>query len=348
MHALEPHVRPHAARVGQLARHARDAAGAQVLEADRPALRARAGEHRLIRDDEHALEERIGQLDRAALVLLGVEHARGERGAAETRRVGRLAHEHEREVAAARRHARAHEPALVDDADGDDVHEHVRVVAVVEVEIAAEVRHPERVAVVGDAGNHAVEDRARGEAPAAPARAHAQRVEHAHDVGAHAVHVAHDAAHARRRALVGHDLARVVVTLVREHGEPGSPCVLAEAHGSRVLAGTEHDLRRLRRQPPQQMTRRLVRAMLAPHRVHDHELGPARRAAEPFDQEAQLVRVEADARGREPAGQRRARVVAREVFAPVGGVRQGHDHPPSPSGASACAARAYSSSSERR
>ena len=64
-------------------------------------------------------------------------------------------------------------------------------------------------------------------------RAEAQRIEVGDGPRAHGEHVAHDAADAGRGALVGLDVARVVVAL---HLEDDGPAV-ADVDDARVLAG---------------------------------------------------------------------------------------------------------------
>jgi hypothetical protein len=174
------------------------------------------------------------------------ERVRGERGAAEPALVGRLADQHEHGVLDLLGHTAPQHAVPGRDPDRHHVDEAVVLEAPVEAGVSAQVRHAERVAVVGDAANDAAHDVAHADALVGVAEA--QRVEHAGDAGAHAHHVAHDAPDARGRALDGQNLARMVVALVREHEHE----VLArrgQRDHARVLARAEHDLRRTRREP---------------------------------------------------------------------------------------------------
>jgi hypothetical protein len=189
-----------AARGRKLARRAGDAAGAEVLVAGRNAALANPAARLVARDAQHALEERVGQLHRAAIVV-GAERVGGERRAAEAAVVRGLADEHEHPLVRALGHAAAHHAVRRRDADRHDVDEHVAVEARVELGVAAEIRHAERVAVVRDALHHSAYDVAHGDAGARVSEA--QRIEHADHLGAHAHDVAHDAADARRAPSTG-------------------------------------------------------------------------------------------------------------------------------------------------
>ena len=90
------------------------------------------------------------------------------------------------------------------------VDQDVVVVALVEVGLAADRRHADAVAVAADAGDDAGDQMA---GLGMVGRAEAQRVQVGDGARAHGEHVAHDAADAGRRALVGLDVARVVVAL---------------------------------------------------------------------------------------------------------------------------------------
>jgi hypothetical protein len=80
----------------------------------------------------------------------------------------------------------------------------------VEIGLAGDRGHAHAVAVAGDARDHAF-DQALGLRMAGVAEA--QGVQQSDRPRAHREDVAHDAAHARRRALVGLDVGRVVVAL---------------------------------------------------------------------------------------------------------------------------------------
>ena len=91
--------------------------------------------------------------------------------------------------------------------------------------------------------------------------AEAQGVQIGHRPRAHGEHVAQDAAHAGRRALVGLDEAGMVVAF---HLEDGGLAV-ADVDDAGVLAGAADHPRRFGRQLAQMAAGRLVGTMLGPH-----------------------------------------------------------------------------------
>ena len=99
--------------------------------------------------------------------------------------------------------------------------ENVGVVACVEIDLAADRRHADAVAVAADAGDHAGEqDSACADGRAA---AEAQRIERRDRARAHGEDVAQDAADAGGRALIGLDERRVVVAFhLERHGQPAA------------------------------------------------------------------------------------------------------------------------------
>ena len=99
--------------------------------------------------------------------------------------------------------------------------------------------------------------------------AEAQRVHVGDRPRAHGEDVAHDAADAGRRALVGLDEARVVVAF---HLEDGGLAV-ADVDDAGILARALDHPRRLGRQLLQMDARGFVGAVLAPHHREDAELG---------------------------------------------------------------------------
>ena len=116
-----------------------------------------------------------------------------------------------------------------------------------------------------------------------------QRVEAGDRPRAHGEDVAQNAADAGRGALIGLDVARVVVALHLEHdGEP-----VADIDDAGILARALDHPGRLGRQRAQMDLRGFVRAVLVPHRREDAELGEARRAADQLEDALVLVRLEA-------------------------------------------------------
>ena len=112
-------------------------------------------------------------------------------------------------------HAAANDAALLHDAEGDHVDQAVVVEAGVEERLAAVGGDTERVTVLRDAVDHAECDVAHARRVGSVGVAEAKRIHHADHVGAHAVHVAYDAADAGRGSLDRQHLRRVVVALVR-------------------------------------------------------------------------------------------------------------------------------------
>jgi hypothetical protein len=157
--------------------------------------------------------------------------------------------------------------------DGHGVDEDVAVVTRVEGHVAADRGHADAVAVAADAVDDAF-DQVRGLRVVRPAEA--QRIQQRDGPGAHGEHVPQDAAHARRRALLGLDVRRMVVALHLEHDDPA----VADVDHAGVLARAEDDVRPRRRQPAQMHAAGLVRAVLAPQHAEYAQLGPGRRASE--------------------------------------------------------------------
>ena len=118
------------------------------------------------------------------------------------------------------------------DADGTGVDQRVALVAGVEDDLAADVRQAEAVAVAADAGDDAGQD-ALG--VGVVGRTEAKRVDDGDRAGAHRDDVAHDAADAGGRALVGLDVRGVVVRLDLE----GDGVALADVDDARVLADAD-------------------------------------------------------------------------------------------------------------
>ncbi len=116
-----------------------------------------------------------------------------------------------------------------------------------------------------------------------------QRVEAGDRPRAHGEHVAQNAADAGRRALIGLDVARVVVALHLEHDRKP----VADIDDAGVLAGALDHPGRLGRQRAQMDFRGFVRAVLVPHRRENAELGEARLAADQLDDALVFVRLEA-------------------------------------------------------
>jgi len=184
------------------------------------------------------------------------------------------------------RRGRVEDAVLLGEAHRHGVDKDVAVVAPMEANLPADGRHAEGIAVATDARHHAGD-----EAPGAGMLgiAESQGVERRDGPGAHGEYVAQDAAHPCRRALVGLDVARVVVAL---HLEDAGVTV-TDVDDARVLARALDHPRRRGRQPAQVLSRGLVRAVLVPHRRDDAEFGERRVTADERPEAVILVRFEA-------------------------------------------------------
>ena len=134
-----------------------------------------------------------------------------------------------------------------------------------EVDLAADRRHPDRVAVVADPAHRAVEQEARA---LRVELAEAQRVEDRDRPRAQREDVAEDAADPGRRPLERLDRARVVVGLDLE----GDRVAVADVDRAGVLARPHHHPLALGRQPAQQLARVLVGAVLGPEQAEHRQL----------------------------------------------------------------------------
>ncbi len=269
-HVIEVEGDADAALVGHLAGGRGEAGGAHVLNGDDDVLRHQF-EARL---DEQLFGERVADLHGGALLVrFVVELGRGHGGAVDAVAAGLGADVDDGQPDALRR--RVEDLVGARQPGAHRIDQDVVVVALVEVGLAADGRHADAIAVAADAGDDAVDEVAR---LGVIGRAKAQGVEVGDGAGAHGEHVAHDAADAGRRALVGLDVARVVVALHLEH----DAVTVAEVDDSGVLAGALDDLAAAGRQRAQPDARGFVRAVLAPHDREDAELGEARLTAEDF------------------------------------------------------------------
>ena len=212
-HRVELNV--HAAVTGrcELRRAARDAGGAEILDAGDEAL----GEQLQRAFDEQLLHERVAHLHAGALrraVL--VECLRREDRRAPDAVAARGRTEQNHFVADAARE-REMEVFVAQHADAKRVDERVCPVGLVELHLTPDVGQAEAVAVAAHAGDDAGQD-ALG--VIVVERAEAQRIHHCDGTGAHGEDVAHDAADAGGGALVRLDVAGVVVRLRLEGDRP--------------------------------------------------------------------------------------------------------------------------------
>ncbi len=116
-----------------------------------------------------------------------------------------------------------------------------------------------------------------------------ERIQAGDRARAHGEDIAQDAADAGRGALIGLDVARMVVAL---HLEDAGEAVADVDHAG-VLAGALDDAGARGRQAAQMHLGGFVGAVLVPHRREDAELGEARRAADQIEDAGVLVGLEA-------------------------------------------------------
>ena len=226
--------------------------------------------------DEQLFGERVADLHGGALLVgFVVELGRGHGGAVDAVAAGLGADVDDGQADALG--GRVEDLVGARQAGAHGVDEDVVVVALVEVGLPADGRHADAIAVAADAGDDAVDEVAR---LGVVRGAEAQRVEVGDGARAHGEHVAHDAADAGGGALVGLDVARVVVALHLED----DAVAIAEVDDAGVLAGALDHLLAGGRQRAQPDARGFVGAVLAPHDGKDAELGVARLAAEDFQE----------------------------------------------------------------
>ena len=236
---------------------------------------------------ELLLLEGVADLDGRALVgVVGAELGAGQdRRAADAVATRRRPEQHD-DVADARGRGPGEAPARRE-AERHRVDEAVRLVGRLEVHLAADRRHADRVPVVADAHDGVVEQVARARAGGL---AEAQRVEDGDRPRPEGEDVAQDAADARGRALEGLHGAGVVVRLDLE----GADQAAADVDRARVLPRAEHDRLALGRQRAQELLGVLVGAVLAPHEREHRELDLVRGTAELGDDEVVLVARQAE------------------------------------------------------
>ena len=185
-------------------------------------------------------------------------------------------------VAGARR-GRADQPLARRQPQAHRVDQAVLLVAVLEVDLAADRRHADRVAVVADAGDRAVEQVAG--ALGALGLAEAQRVQHGDRARADREHVAQDSPDAGRRALERLDRAGMVVglDLERDAWPPPTSTAPAFSPGPISTCGPWVGSRR------NSFARVLVGAVLGPHQRQHRQLDVVGLAAEPIEDQLVLV-----------------------------------------------------------
>ncbi len=170
--------------------------------------------------------------------------------------------------------------------DRHRIDQDIAVIAGVKTHLPAHRGHAERIAVAADARDDATHQMPRLRMLG---RTERQRVEAGDRPRPHGEHVAQDAADAGGRALIGLDVARMVVALHLEHHR----LPVADVDHAGVLARPLDHPWRLGRQPAQMDARGFVGAVLVPHRREDAELGETRHPADQFQDARVFVRLEA-------------------------------------------------------
>jgi hypothetical protein len=178
--------------------------------------------------------------------------------------------------------ARAGDPLRGDKAHAHRVHEGVVRVGVVKKGVPADGRDAHAVAVVPDAGDGAAESEARLAEP--------QPVEQRDRSRSHRDNVAEDPADSGRGALERLDRGRMVVALDFERDR----LAFRERHDACVLAGPLQDTFTFGGQPPQQLGRMFVGAVLRPQEREDGQLEVVRVPAEELFDVLQLAVGEAE------------------------------------------------------
>jgi len=230
-HEIEVEVDTDPAFVCHLNRGRGEPGGAHVLNGDDGVFR-----HELQAGfQQELLGERVAHLHGGPFLLRRVVELRGRHGGAVNAVAAGLgAHIDHGEADALR--GGLEDAASVHDPNAHGVDQNVVVVASIEIRLAADRGHAHAVAVVPDAGDDAGHQVPR---LGMVGCAETQRVQIGDGPGAHRKDIAHNAADAGRRTLIGLDVRGVVVAL---HLEDGSLAVPEIDHAG-ILAGPLQDLR---------------------------------------------------------------------------------------------------------
>jgi hypothetical protein len=119
-------------------------------------------------------------------------------------------------------------------------------------------------------------------------RSEPQEIQARHRPRAHGEHIAQNAAHAGRRALIGLDIARMVVALHLE----GHDIAIADIHHARILARAMDHAGTPGGQRLEVHFRGFVGAMLVPHRRDDAKLGDGRHPPDQRDEALIFIRLQ--------------------------------------------------------
>ncbi len=279
-HRIEIEVDAEIALGAHLDRRAGQARGPHVLDRDHA-----IGCH----DFEAGFQQQFfgeGIADLHGRPLLGgivVEFGRGHRGAVNAVTAGLGAQIDDRHVDAGGR--RIKNLVGIGKPDRHRIDQDVAVIAGVETHLPADRWHAERIAIAADARDHARHQMPRFRMLR---RAEAQCIEAGDRPCPHREHIAQNAADTGGRALIGLDVARMVVALHLEH----DGLAVADVDHPGILARPLDHPGRLGRQPAQMQPRGFVRTVLVPHRGKNPELGKARHPADQLENALILVRLQ--------------------------------------------------------
>ena len=266
---IELDVEAHAAARAHLTGRAGEAGRAHVLNADDCAglhgLQAGFQQQLLHKGVAHL---HVGALGLSAFVELLAGHGRAVNAVA-----ARLGSHINHRVAAAGGLA-VKNFVLAYQAESEGVHQRIAGVAGLELGFAAQVGHAKAIAVSGNAADHTFHHgviflHQLGLYAIIFNEPKAQRVHHRQRTRTHGKDVAQNAAHAGGRALVGLNIAGVVVALDLEGAGPA----VAYIDNAGVLARPLHHALALGRQALQVHAAGLVGAMLAPHDAVNAQFG---------------------------------------------------------------------------
>ena len=240
--------------------------------------------------DQQFLGERIADLDRRPLLLRIFGEVRARHGRAMNPVAPGLRSDIDDRIADPRRR-RVENLVLLGDPHGHRVDQDIAVVRRVEIDLAADRRHADAIAVSADPRDHPREQMPRLGMIGPP---EPQRVQVRHRPRAHREHVAQNPAHPCRRSLIGLDVGRMVMAL---HLEDRRQFLAIGAkpdvdHPGILARPADHPWRG-RRQLLQMHPRRFVTAMLGPHHREDAELDHVRLAPHGVQQALIFVRGKA-------------------------------------------------------
>ena len=180
---------------------------------------------------------------------------------------------------------------LVGHAHSHRIDKDVAVVRGVEIGLATYRGHAHAVAVAADSRDHALHQVFH---PGVAGPAEAQRVEVGNRPRAHREHVAKNPADAGRRALVGFDIAGVIMALhLEDAGQLRAVRTFADVDHPGVLARTANHPGRLRGQFLKMQARAFVAAMLGPHHRENAQLDHVGHTPQRLQDVAVLIRRQA-------------------------------------------------------